>query len=692
MKQIVTVKKNLSKQFYLFACLLILICGATNAQQLDDNSVQTVKLDNDVTVTLFRAMNPELSSLDANGDVKQVAPSNDYYYLPTNLRLGLRPDGVPEFLFTKFTTESKTGVNGAIMHMLMQWGLTAGQQAELDKKLKEVTKNPNAIVRGQVQLKADDERGGSFQIISATLSDKSFATAILNGRAPMLDGGKVAMATRLTADGAQLLASTFDKATSIADLSISLNYVYTTNFPAFKGKITYYWSRIAAYTDSIANHSKEDQSHAGTGWLGTLFGVGVSVDNATVDKSKFEKITQDMVEKKCIEVDIRESGLPDDRIAPLRAAFMELIVKSFTTPAEQQPVQLGKKSPEKDGNGNIIKDLSDGLKDVVSMTNVYGENHKEVTIKESFFQNINQKSTQVINVNYSLPIVKEASVTGNLASWYNGVKDNKSCVNSVNLNDPFFQHRDINFIMDLEAKEMFEKEINYVTVNVRKKRSQGNSFEDRVTMDMKYFNEKGITATMSYARGEDTDPDSYEYQSQWSLKGGNIYPPNPGWEKGKWEGVTLLPPLMPKTIEFEADLDNMKTANFARVTLQVRFSKFGQEVEENIPVSVSKNEPLVSKQIFMDRNTKGYAYRLIYNHKEAGKVATEWTSKINDYYVYATIQDGLKDKNSDVFKKGVEAAKTIAQADKNGVVTVNKVLDTFKDIFGDVSKKVLDKK
>jgi len=197
---------------------------------------------------------------------------------------------------------------------------------------------------------------------------------------------------------------------------------------------------------------------------------------------------------------------------------------------------------------------------------------------------------------------------------------------------------------------------------------------------------------MSYARGEDTDPDSYEYQSQWSLKGGNIYPPNPVWEKGKWEGVTLLPPLMPKTIEFEADLDNMKTANFARVTLQVRFSKFGQEVEENIPVSVSKNEPLVSKQIFMDRNTKGYAYRLIYNHKEAGKVATEWTSKINDYYVYATIQDGFKDKNSDVFKKGVEAAKTIAQADKNGVVTVNKVLDTFKDIFGDVSKKVLDKK
>ncbi|MEM8969073.1 MAG: hypothetical protein AAGE93_21835, partial [Bacteroidota bacterium] len=33
--------------------------------------------------------------------------TKDFYYLPTNPRLSFRPDGTPEFLFTKFTTENR---------------------------------------------------------------------------------------------------------------------------------------------------------------------------------------------------------------------------------------------------------------------------------------------------------------------------------------------------------------------------------------------------------------------------------------------------------------------------------------------------------------------------------------------------------------------------------------------------------
>ena len=85
-------------------------------------------------------------------------------------------------------------------------------------------------------------------------------------------------------------------------------------------------------------------------------------------------------------------------------------------------------------------------------------------------------------------------------------KDNPKCVAAVNLNDPFFQHRDINFILDLDAKEMFDEAVNYVTVNVRKKRSDRPPFDDRVTIDAKHLKEKGITATVTYARGEDKQP------------------------------------------------------------------------------------------------------------------------------------------------------------------------------------------
>ena len=150
---------------------------------------------------------------------------------------------------------------------------------------------------------------------------------------------------------------------------------------------------------------------------------------------------------------------------------------------------------------------------------------------------------------------------------------------------------------------------------------------------------------MTYAGGEDKNPEMYEYASQWSLRGGNVFPENPAWQKGKMEAVTLIPPIMPRTITFEADPTDMKLANLVRATLQVRYMKFGKELEANLPISIAKGEPEATQMIFMDRNTSGYAYRIIYNHKEEGKLATDWDAKINDDYVYATIPEQFRDKS-----------------------------------------------
>jgi hypothetical protein len=292
-------------------------------------------------------------------------------------------------------------------------------------------------------------------------------------------------------------------------------------------------------------------------------------------------------------------------------------------------------------------------------------------------------------LNLRLPIREDWTITENLASWYDGVKSNPACIGSVNLNDPFFQHRDINFILDLDAKDIFEQEVNYVTVNVRKKRTTGNDFNDAVTIDSKFLKDKGIAAQMTYARGDDKNTDLYEYKSQWSLRGGKIWPVNPTWTKGDWQGVTLYPPIYPRNIEFEADIDALKQMNISRATLQVRYRKFGQEYEDNISVSPAKNEPLVSKIIYTDNDTKGYAYRLVFNHTSKGKLALEWQSKVNDNYVYATIPDELKDENSDIFKKAVEAGKTVISATSDNAKVVDatsSVLDLFKDIFGSPKK------
>jgi len=238
------------------------------------------------------------------------------------------------------------------------------------------------------------------------------------------------------------------------------------------------------------------------------------------------------------------------------------------------------------------------------------------------------------------------------------VRDNPRCVASVNLNDPFFQHRDIHFILDLEAKEMFADAVNYVTVNVRKRRSSGNPFEDHVTLDAKYVADHGLDASVTYARGEDRDPDSYEYQAQWSLKGGLVYPTAPPWRKGSWEGVTLAPPVRSRTLEVEGDLAAMTASGITRVTVQVHYPRFGQEVEENIQISPAGGEALVKRRVFMDRDARGYAYRLIVNHKTEGKLALPWSAQVGDDYIYAAIPADLLTEPQ-VRDSAKEAARTL---------------------------------
>src|SRR5688572_13886482 len=118
--------------------------------------------------------------------------NNEYFYLPVGLKLSKKEDGTtPQFLFMKYTTEQKEsvgGVQGAIMHFLMEWGLTQAQETDAQAKLEEKTKNmglaAKAKLMGAASLRPDVDE--SFRIISATLTDKSFTpNFVTTGRAPL---------------------------------------------------------------------------------------------------------------------------------------------------------------------------------------------------------------------------------------------------------------------------------------------------------------------------------------------------------------------------------------------------------------------------------------------------------------------------------------------------------------------------
>ncbi|HET6225496.1 MAG TPA: hypothetical protein VFF27_04390, partial [Bacteroidia bacterium] len=111
----------MKKRSLLTIISLTLLTLISRSQVLDYENRVDVVLKDGTNVTMF-GRDKALGSTQMSGE---------YFYLPVHLRLSKKLDGVtPEFLFMKYTTEQKAdqgGVQGAIMHFLMEWGLTPEQ-------------------------------------------------------------------------------------------------------------------------------------------------------------------------------------------------------------------------------------------------------------------------------------------------------------------------------------------------------------------------------------------------------------------------------------------------------------------------------------------------------------------------------------------------------------------------------------
>lgn len=659
----------MKKWFFSAFCLMLFYTNPAFCQLLN--------YDNKVDLVLSDGTNLVLYGADAK--------PNEYYYLPVNLRLSKRPDGVPEFLFLKYTTEQRAdagGVQGAIMHFLMEWGLTPEQLADAQKKIEAlfgygtrrvyygknskgvaIYKNvENAkdkpIIKGAAELQIEKDNS-SFKIVSAVMEDKTLTKSIVSsGKAPLIPGGKVAAAASFDKNGAQLMASTFEKSRSIADLSIALNYKYKLMAPAIEGSIMIYWDKFYQFLQEKGHDYSYHYYHCGDCEVD-----GKEYDSYTKESSKYvgwDNITEELRKRKIVEVKIDQKDIDNPISKDVVDYFMQSFMQSISDEGEEKAVN----EPVNGSDSTPTK-----------FSSSYSFNMTKLRKRM-------ESGYTYISLKYRAPIMREVQLVGNMASWYDGVKNNPKCVSSVNLNDPFFQHRDINLIVDLESEDIFSKEINYATINIQKKRSSGNPFTEQVTIDRDFLKQKGVKATVTYARGEDKNSDAYEYKVQWSTRGGYLYPSNPTWQKGDWQGVTLAAPVSPRTIQFEGNLEELKAAGFTRATLQVRYYKFGREVESNIPLTVSKNESLVEQTIFTDKDTRGYAYRIILNHKDKGKIAFNFDPKINDDYVYINIPKEIKEENLDFWDKVRKAADAIIPPNTDGTVRPeHQILDKFLDVI-----------
>ena len=218
------------------------------------------------------------------------------------------------------------------------------------------------------------------------------------------------------------------------------------------------------------------------------------------------------------------------------------------------------------------------------------------------------------------------TASGNLSGVYKELKAEDKYFKIVNLDDPDFQKREINFQVDGEFAETFNDIFNFVTVSFKKKYSNGQS---DVTKDL-VFDRKSIEAGSSLQKAlyprlgiNSADWLNYDYKISWALKGDKNIINEPvaedKWLSAKAPAILLSPPFDKRVLEIDADRAFFKEKNI--ISAAVRF------------LTTVNGKTTVNKTIVLKAadavNTNKIA--LYYDKGESVGYQVTWYSKEKEY-------------------------------------------------------------
>jgi hypothetical protein len=503
--------------------------------------------------------------------------ATDYYYLPKYPRLATKEDGSLEFLCIKYVGD-KAESSGGLFHALIEFKIPDSLLLVITKELQKIT--PGGRVAGPVPLmqpKKDDPENvtPSFDIVSGIMSNKEGKDAmtrsiVTSGFAPLTPGSKAAVAALLSPQGATLLWNSFTGPTS--DVSVSIHGYYEAAVRAYNAVVTAEMSVVYTHFSQITNKQEG------------------------FNKTQVRNIFDQMIKTGGIKVDVfdRSAGLgvkTSDMEGILSIVTNKLTEIMFDAKTgwskepEKVDASLGFVDQAKQEKTGIVNDIAEGMSDVMGSLPILGWfapkkkknlNPEYRTDNQYILKDIKDIRTSkfYLNLSKSTTIKVPFHTAGNLGGLYGQLGTNSNYFRIVNMDDPSFQRRNINFQVDGEFTDAFDDIVNFVTVNFRKKYTNG---QDDVTSQLIINGndlKKGINLKeIGYPRlGLQTaDWLEYEYQLLWSFKGKPKevrYPSDATkWIKSSDPAVSLIPPLVKDYIEVDADRQQFMTDSISSVDI-----------------------------------------------------------------------------------------------------------------------------
>ncbi len=480
-----------------------------------------------------------------------------YVYLPNSARFALNEEKGPKFSYLRYAiTQPKTGNStasvteadgGGILHFMVLYETSPETVIKAETALQQsMGNNKNIRLTGPMTFEK-----GSYALVSSIInenSQKKETKLIATGEAPILENTSLALSFSLDPVHSKLLLESLKMKTP--DVSVVFDLSFSGLTEAYDAELEVDWSEV----------KKSQAFKAG----GSVYFVGADVELG------FDKLRRDNAIK------LKVNGNSTAMEGLLNTVYDRMLSLMFQPASAEKADQTG-------GMGSAIGAILGNAMGSRSTTG-FGIN---VSYQLKEMESVG-KSRMFFKGRNSLQ--RHHYIVFNVGNIYQKYGNNEFYFKDVPLWDPLFQQREIFIGVDGDLEKEFNKILNSVTINIRKKHVSGQETTDSKLITKKVFTADFKPIVASYGWSGDsvrTQWMEYEYQNIWQFQGGGTYQTN--WEKTAAAMVNAYTPFSRKTIAFDGDLAGLAAKGVRAVSIVLAYPFFGKTNRPRITLRPTDN-------------------------------------------------------------------------------------------------------
>jgi hypothetical protein len=519
-----------------------------------------------------------------------------WLYLPERARLGTDETGGPQFSFLRYAVTREADAStastiqqaggGGILHFLVLYETPQETVDDAQEALRERLGDDEITLRGPVVFE-----DGRYSLVSSILlpgSEERQRHLLATGRAPVLEGNRIALAFDLEPQQSTILLESFEMATP--DISLVFDMTFGGLADAYDAQLVVDWSKV---------HESRAASAGGS-----IYFVSADVE-AQIDE---------LIRNNSIRLVSRGS---DATMEALVAQIYDKILDLLFEEVEPERV------PE-DQRGDLFDALAAlaGPDGPLSSRNTTG-----FGISAGFqYKHMRSEGESVLDFNHQATVERHHLLAFNIGDLYQRYGEDRRYFRDFAVDDPTFQQRAVHVAVDGALLPEFDRLINSVTVTLRKRHAQGAETVRELVIDRELFRrDDGPSAedlTLVYGWNQDSDRLrwlEYEHRALWSFKGGGEY--RADWSSSDAAMIDLYVPYERRTVQLVDAGAPWAELGVRAVVVQISYPFFGRPRREQMVVRTDRPLEDPSVEITLPLGEYEYDYDITWMFEDGRRVS-----------------------------------------------------------------------